>query len=74
MSIAELRLQLHQAIDTLSSKEQLEAIYTLIKGVSSPMQRMTTEEYVNAIDESINQIKKGQSLTQDELEKEAENW
>lgn len=74
MSIAELRLQLHQAIDTLSSKEQLEAIYTLIKGVSSPMKRMTTEEYVSAIDESINQIKKGQFLTQDELEKEAENW
>lgn len=74
MSIAELRLQLHQAIDTLSSKEQLEAIYTLIKGVSSPMKRLTTEEYVSAIDESINQIKKGQFLTQDELEKEAENW
>lgn len=74
MSIAGLRLQLHQAIDTLSDKEQLEAIYTLIKGVGSPMKRMTTEEYVSAIDESIDQIKEGQLLTQEELEKEAKNW
>lgn len=74
MSIAELRLQLHQAIDALSNKEQLEAIYTLIKGTDSPMERMTTEEYTIAIDESMNQIKKGQFLTQEELEKESENW
>lgn len=74
MSIAELRLQLHQVIDSLSNKEQLEAIYTLIKGKGSPMKRMTIEEYANAIDESIDQIKKGQFLTQEELEKESENW
>ncbi len=74
MSIAELRLQLHQAIDTLSNKEQLEAIYALIKGVGSPMKRMSTEEYIRAVDESMNQIKGGQFLTQEELEKEADNW
>lgn len=74
MSIAELRLQLHEVIDTLSNKEQLEAIYTLLKREDSPMKRMTKEEYTSAIDESIDQIKKGQFLTQEELEKESENW
>lgn len=74
MSIAELRLQLHEVIDTLSDKEQLEAIYTLLKREDSPMKRMTKEEYTSAIDESIDQIKKGQFLTQEELEKESENW
>ena len=74
MSIAELRLQLHEVIDTLSDKEQLEAIYTLLKREDSPMKRMTKEEYTSAIDESIDQIKRGQFLTQEELEKESENW
>ena len=74
MSIAELRLQLHEVIDTLSDKEQLEAIYALLKREDSPMKRMTKEEYTSAIDESIDQIKKGQFLTQEELEKESENW
>ncbi|PWL28043.1 hypothetical protein [uncultured Roseivirga sp.] len=74
MSIAELRLQLHEVIDTLSDKEQLEAIYTLLKREDSPMKRMTKEEYTSAIDESIDQIIKGQFLTQEELEKESENW
>ncbi|NVJ46406.1 MAG: hypothetical protein HWE07_04735 [Cytophagia bacterium] len=74
MSIAELRLQLHEVIDTLSDKEQLEAIYTLFKGKGSPMKRMSIEEYTNAIDESINQIKKGQFLTQEEVERESEDW
>ena len=68
MSIAELRLQLHEVIDTLSDKEQLEAIYALLKREDSPMKRMTKEEYTSAIDESIDQIKKGQFLTQEELE------
>ena len=74
MSIAELRLQLHEVIDTLCDKEQLEAIYTLLKREDSPMKRMTKEEYTSAIDESIDQIKRGQFLTQEELEKESENW
>ncbi|MBO6495245.1 MAG: hypothetical protein JJ978_06755 [Roseivirga sp.] len=74
MSIAELRLQLHEVIDTLSDKEHLEAIYTLLKREDSPIKRMTKEEYTSAIDESIDQIKKGQFLTQEELEKESENW
>lgn len=74
MSIAELRLQLHEVIDTLSNKEQLEAIYTLIKGQDSSMKRMTKEEYTSAIDESIDQIKKGQFLSQQELERESEDW
>ena len=74
MSIAELRLQLHEVIDTLSDKEQLEAIYTLLKGEGSPMKRMSIEEYTKAIDESIDQIKKGQFLTQEEVERDSEDW
>ena len=74
MSIAELRLQLHQFIDDVSNKEQLEAIYALMKSTDSSVKRMTIEEYTSAIDESIDQIEKGKFLTQEEIEKESENW
>ncbi|MEQ9219576.1 MAG: hypothetical protein RLO17_16100 [Cyclobacteriaceae bacterium] len=74
MSISELQLQLHQAIDTINDSEKLEAIYTLLKGSKGPYKPMSIEEYVGAIDESKQQIKDGKYLNVDELEKESDNW
>ncbi len=74
MSIAELRLQLHQVIDTLTDKEQMEAVYTLIKGSSNSLKQMSVEEYVGAIDEAKQQIKDGQFMSHEQFEKESENW
>ncbi|WP_422356822.1 hypothetical protein [Roseivirga pacifica] len=74
MSIAELKSQLHEAIDNLSNKEQLEAIYALIKNHGQPLNRLTIDEYAAILDESMNQIKNGQFLSQEDVEKEAQNW
>lgn len=74
MNIAELQLQLHQAIDTITDSEKLEAIYTLLKGSKGPYKPMSMEEYVGAIDEARQQIKDGKYLSVDELEKESDNW
>ena len=74
MSISELQLQLHQAIDTINDSEKLEAIYTLLKGSKGPYKPMSIEGYVGAIDESKQQIKDGKYLNVDDLEKESDNW
>jgi len=74
MSIAEIRLQLHQVIDTVDDGEKLEAIYTLLKNSNSPYKSMSLDEYVGAIDEARQEIKGGNYMSIDELEKEAENW
>lgn len=74
MNVAELQLQLHQAIDSISDRAKLEAIYTLLKGSKGPYKPMSPEEYVGAIDEARQQIKDGKYLSVDELEKESDNW
>ena len=74
MNIAELQLQLHQAIDTITDSKKLEAIYTLLKGSKGPYKPMSKEEYAGAIDEARQQIKDGKYLSVDELEKESDNW
>jgi len=74
MNVAELQLQLHQAIDTIRDSEKLEAIYTLLKGSKGPYEPMSLKEYVGAIDEARQQIKEGKYRSADELEKESENW
>ena len=74
MSIAELQLQLHQAIDTITDTKKLEAIYTLLKDKKGPYQPMPSQEYIRTIDEARQQIKDGKSLSIDELEKESDNW
>lgn len=74
MNVAELQLQLHQAIDTVTDAEKLEAIYTLLKGPTGPFKSMSIEEYVGAIDEAREQIKEEKYLSTDELEKQSENW
>ena len=73
MNIAELQLQLHQAIDTITDIKKLEAVYTLLKGAEGPYKRMSMEEYVEAIDEARQQIKDGKYLSVDELKKESDN-
>lgn len=74
MNVAELQLQLHQAIDQVTDSEKLEAIYTLLKGSKGPYDPMSIEEYVGAIDESRQQVKDGKYLSVDEFEKQSENW
>lgn len=74
MTVAELRLQLHQAIDTISDSEKLEAIYTLLKGPKGPFRPMSIKEYTESIDAARQEIKDGKSQSIDELEKKSKNW
>ena len=74
MGLADIRLQLHKMIDTVEDSEKLSAVYTLLKSSSSPFKAMTLDEYVGAIDTARAQIKEGKYLTQEELEKQVENW
>ncbi len=74
MKVSDLQIQLHQAIDTITDGEKLEAIYTLLKGSSGPFEPISLKEYVNAIDESRNQILEGNYTDVDTLEKESESW
>ena len=74
MSIAELQLQLHQTIDTVTDIEKLEAIYTLLKGGENPHEPMSLEAYVGTIDKARQQIKEGKYVSVDELERESDNW
>lgn len=70
MSVAELQLQLHQVIDTITDSEKLEAVYTLLKGAKDPCEPMLLEEYVGAIDEARQQVRERKYMSADELEKE----
>tara|TARA_R110000868_G_scaffold233383_4_gene487117 strand:- start:133 stop:357 length:225 start_codon:yes stop_codon:yes gene_type:complete len=74
MNIAELQLQLHQVIDTVTDADRLEAIYTLLKDSKDSHKKMSLEEYIGAIDEAREQIKEGNFLSTDELEKQSESW
>ena len=74
MNVAELKLQLHQTIDTITDSEKLEAIYTLLKGSKGPFESMSLKDYVDAIDESRQQIKEGKATSADDLMKESKNW
>lgn len=74
MSIAELRLQLHQIIDSVTDKAKLEALCTLLIDTKVSGRRMSIEEYTNAIDEARKQIKDGRYTSVEELEKESGNW
>jgi hypothetical protein len=74
MNVAELHVQLHQAIDSINDSEKLEAIYTLLKGLEGPFKPLSIDEYVGAINESRQQILDGKYLSADEFEKESDNW
>lgn len=72
--IAELRLRLHKTIDSITDAAKLEAINTLLQTAGDSHNAMSIDEYVGAIDEARKQVKDGQFLTIDEIEKESENW
>ncbi len=74
MSIAELKLRLHQTIDSIDDKAKLEALYALLKDTNSKYSTMDLKEYVNAIDEAVLQVKAGKFSTVDDFEKESERW
>jgi len=74
MSIAELKLRLHQSIDSINDQKKFEALYTLLKDTKSKYSPMDLKDYINSIDEAILQIKAGKFSSVEEVEKESETW
>lgn len=74
MNVAELQLELHQAIDSITDEKKLEAIYKLLKDSKGPFTPMSIEQYAQAIDNARVEIKNGQFLGVDELENESNKW
>lgn len=74
MSIAELKLRLHQTIDSINDQDKLEALYALLKDTKSKYSPMNLEDYINSIDEAVFQVKAGKFSTVDDFEKESETW
>ncbi|MCB0496307.1 MAG: hypothetical protein KDC79_09235 [Cyclobacteriaceae bacterium] len=74
MGTAELKLQLHQIIDAEPDIKKLEAIYTLLKSSPIAFEKMSLEEYTDAIDTARAQIAAGNFKTVEQVEKESNNW
>jgi hypothetical protein len=74
MSIAELKLRLHQTIESIDDQDKLEALYALLKDTKSKYSPMDLNDYINSIDEAILQIKAGKFSSVDDVEKESETW
>ncbi|WP_209331172.1 hypothetical protein [Lunatimonas salinarum] len=74
MSISELKLRLHQTIESIDDQDKLEALYALLKDTKSKYSPMDLRDYINSIDEAIQQIKAGKFSSVDEVEKESETW
>jgi len=74
MSIAELKLRLHQTIDSINDSAKLELLFALLKDTKSKYYPMDLKEYVNSIDEAIHQVKEGKFSSVDDFEEESERW
>jgi len=81
MSTLELKTDLHNLIEEISDTSVLKALYTLLKqknedfiGFTSARKPLTKKELIKRLEKAETQIKKGQSVTIDELEKEAQSW
>ena len=82
MSTVELKTDLHHLIDEINDNSVLKALYTLLKqknsdsfmGFTSSRTRLTKKELIKRLEKAETQIKKGHSVTIDELEKEAQSW
>lgn len=83
-SIAELKSLLHQYISNTDDSEILEKVQKYFRelsvkkdgiiGFSIDGTPLTRELYTKEIDEARAQARAGKVITQEELEKESENW
>ena len=81
MSTVELKTDLHHLIDEINDNSVLKALHTLLKqkqegivGFSADRRPLTKNELIKRLEKAETQIRKGQSVTIDGLEKEAQNW
>jgi len=82
MNTIELKEELHQYIDQMDDK-LANQIHGMIKaslekddiiGFTADGTPMNKEAYIRDIDEARTQIREGKCISQEELEKQSENW
>lgn len=75
MSAVQLKLNLHQMIDSVENEERLKTLENLISAeLGKDLHPMTLTEFYARIDESEKAVREGSSLSQEDLEKDTENW
>lgn len=79
MNIQAAKLDLVERILSINSEEVIDKINELLEkevivGFTSEGRPLTKKEYNQRLEIAENQFQSGQFLTQDELEKESENW
>ncbi|SMD43927.1 hypothetical protein SAMN00777080_2540 [Aquiflexum balticum DSM 16537] len=74
MNIVELQLKLHQAIDSITDRSTLEVLNKLLSSDKGPFAKMSLKEYNDAIEKSLQQIKEGEFVSVEDLEKESDIW
>lgn len=79
MNIQAAKLDLVERILSINSEEVINKINELLEkevivGFTSEGRPLTKKEYDQRLEIAENQFQSGQFLTQDELEKESENW
>jgi hypothetical protein len=74
MSIAELQLHLHQAIDEITDVKKLELIHALLQKDQDRSKRLTLAEYQALIDAARADFNRGDFSSAEDFEKEAKAW
>jgi hypothetical protein len=82
MSIFELKTDLHHLIDEINDTTVLKELHTILRkkpeneiiGNTANRKPLTIKQFISRIKKAEQQIKKGQYVTVEELEKESETW
>jgi len=74
MSVEELQLKLHQTIDGITDQKVLNALYAMLKENQLPDKPMSLEAYIQALDESRQQVHEGKFTDSSDFEKESDHW
>ena len=72
MTLIELKKSLHEKIDGLDDQEFLDIMNTMISNKNKVFQ--ISEEHLRGIEQGMQDIKNGDFITLEELEKRYENW
>ncbi len=83
MSIESRKLSFIQEFLTINNEDSLSRLESILKmekskdeivGLTVDGKPLNKEAYIRNLDEARNQIKEGKFLSQEELEKQSENW
>lgn len=73
MTSIAIRKKLHEFIDTMEVKKA-KAIFTLFEDEINQAGRISMEQYNLEIDEAIEEVKRGEVFSHDEVVKMAKSW